>query len=805
MNSIASTSTSDGGTVIIPGDWHTDKNYLPRDPFPHPFPGLPNTLAGLLQVVRDHPAYVESMHEAFTRLNIRHGVDEKRTAAVQRRTGNESIVAFKRLTEVFFGMEEPVWQFLIGFGLQASMGGGTRKMAALITGSPGGGKSDLINFEQRVVLRSREPIPVLKYGVNYVNPLNALFLAKLIAETQAGGLYEPTLDKLVEVIDGLNLTGNARLNHENNGLRRILSRHGRQTTQTPTSRDLAEVCMVSEKDFVAAVCYGLDLPTSTIESLHPSPSLVDPFVKDVVLGRFFGKYGPRAAPKNEFDEALEAAGKPQSKTQAHPTYGEYDPRYAVALGEFPLTTLFMSKGQGIIDIAEVQPINFDLAVWRGRLLLENMGKFAANDPRILDLASGFFMRGKVIIHTEGLRNPPEGFRALLEMLEGGRITLPEGFDPSENPEGIGCEAVNIFHSNDEQKAKFVANPDHRAHLDRMTQISLPYPTEPWAATAVTAKLFAPLEERGIHHEPLAFPYSGMFRVATHLDWTTKGNRPLIAVLRAYDGLQVRERMMGTDIDLRALREQAGASEGRTGMSPRALNNVLGQLAAEAYDLHRLEKRTAPCFTTAELRDRLKLRFKTDESLPKKERELWIGWLDAALETYRRQELTKVYKAAFIPAFKDLCNQYFRRYIAFVQALSLGIKPTNTVGGQGTTTRDMEAFLQEVERSDEFNINAAQAPKFRAGVMAAKNLFHEEHPGEEVDYTVHEGLKNCIESHVLRIAKDVTGVAGVSNLSPEEQRKLDDAKTRLIEEHGYCTYCANKLLVEVALTDGFLKA
>jgi predicted Ser/Thr protein kinase len=780
------------------------KLYLPRDPFPHPFPGMRNVLKDLLKVVRKHPAYVESSHSAFHRLNARNGIDDTRTAEVQRLTGDESITAYSRITSTFFGVETPVYKILTGYGLQASLGGGTRKKALVLTGSPGAGKSDFVNFQQRNVMRTREPIPVLKFGVNFVNPLNALYLAKLIAETKSGGLYDATLAELVKIIDGLELTGDAELNFSNSNLATVAAKHGFKAGQKLSSADLAEICMTSEKDFVAVICYGLDLPTATVDALYPSAGLMDPYVKDVVLGRFFGKNGPNAPSLSDFDEKIAEAGKPQAKKRNHPTYGEYDARYAVELGEFPLDTMFMSKGHGILDIAEVQPINFDLAVWRGRMSLANMGLYASNDPRILDL-SGYFNRGKFIIHTEGLRNPDEGFRVLLEGLEGGRLSLPDGFDPTENPDGIGFEGVNIIHSNDEQWNKFYANPAHRAHLDRFAWVSFPYPLEPTQAARVTEKLWTPLKELGIHHEPLAFPYSGFFRVATHIDWASKGNRPLLAVLRAYDGKQVRERMMGTDIDLRALREQAPWTEGLTGMSPRALNDIIGQLAAESQELVKQGKRPSACFTTAELRDRLKREFKNNPSMNKKDKELWIGWLDNEFESLRRQELTKVYKAAFIPNFRDLCTQFFKKYVAYVRALSLGIKPTGTVGGQAITQRDMEAFLQEVERADEFNVNSAQAPKFRQGVMAAINLFNEEHGTSEPPYDVHEGLKNCIESYVLRQAKDITGVVGITNLSEEEQRKLDSAKARLIDEHHYCDYCAGKLLIEVALTRDFLKA
>jgi serine protein kinase len=787
-------------------------NYLPRDPYPHPFPGLKPILRDLLKVLRKNPAYVESTHSAFHRLNSRGGIDTARTAEVQKLTGNENLTAYTRVTKKFFGVEEAVYKVLTDYGLQAKKGGRTRRKALLLTGSPGAGKSDFVNFEARDVMRTREPIPVLKYGVNWVNPLNALYLIKLVAETKAGGLYDGTLAEMAKIIDELDLQGDSALNFNNTELVRVTKGYGFKAGQELTSADLATIGMASEKDLVAVICFGLDLPASTVDALYQSPTLCDPFVKDVVLGRFFGKFGPKAEPLKDFDPEYEKAGKAQSKTRRHPTYGQYDERYACLVAEFPLDTMFMSKGHGIVDISEVQPINFDIAVWVGRMSKTEMGKFESNDPRILDL-TGFLCRGKFVVNTEGLRNPEEGFRVLLELLEGGRIPLPEGFDPTENPDGMGVESFSLFHSNDEQWTAFYNNLKHRAHLDRFNWVSFPYPLEPTQSARVTEKLYGgsdfgrPWKQGGVHHEPFAFLWSGYFRVATHIDWASKGNRPLLAVLQAYDGKQSRENMMGVNIDLRALREQAPWTEGLTGMSPRALDDLCGQLAAEATAQHDIDptKRGAPCFTVAELRDRLKQSFKNNPAVGKKDKELWIGWLDNEFELMRRRELTKVYKAAFIPNFRDLCTQLFTKYKAFAQAIALGIKPTGVAGVQAITTAGMEAFLQEIERSDELNVNSAQATKFRQGVLAAINLYNEEHGTSTPPWDVHEGLKNCIESYVLRKSKDTVGVIGVSNLSEEEQKKLDSAKQRLVEEHGYCPYCAGRLLIEVAITRDFLVA
>ena len=91
------------------------------------------------------------------------------------------------------------------------------------------------------------------------------------------------------------------------------------------------------------------------------------------------------------------------------------------------------------------------------------------------------------------------------------------------------------------------------------------------------------------------------------------------------------------------------------------------------------------------------------------------------------------------------------------------------------------------------------------VLVAVDAYKDEHGVPEPPYTCHEGLRRCIESYVLRQGKDITGVVGLTSLSKEERERLDSAKQRLIEEHGYDSYTAEQLLLEVATTRDFLVA
>ncbi|MCC6979722.1 MAG: hypothetical protein IT343_15495 [Candidatus Melainabacteria bacterium] len=780
--------------------------WLPEDPFPYSFPGLKPTLKDFLKVVRENAAYVETTHAAFYRLNIREGLDTSRSEALLRMTGKE-IPGYKTASK-FFGVEEAVHDIVNGYGFQAAQGGRTRRKALTVTGAPGAGKSDLTNHFQYNVMRTREPIPFLGGSDMWANPLGALYLIKLVAQKKSKRVKDKTLAEIERIITSLDFTGDSELDFTAPEVVNILKKHG-ITSETPTAAELAQIVYANEKDFVGIVCFGLGLPQPTFEALV----VPDPKAQDVVLGEFVG-----AAFVNR--DVLAAAdvktlsGKPatevKGKTRKDAMYGQFDADCAIDLADFPLDNMFMSEGQGMVDVAEVQPINFDLKVWRGDTDISALGLYDDRDPRTVSL-SGVFNKGKFIVLTEGFRNPDEAFRILLEGLEGQRLSLPEPIS-NFHQQGVGWEGMILIHSNDEQWNKFWSNPAHRAHNDRLFWVSFKYPLEPEQSALVSEKLYGssqfgkPVARGGVHREPLMKQYIGMFRVATHLDWASKGNLPFMAVLKAYSGEVVRDSGMGTELELRALREKAPWTEGLEGMSPREMDTLLGEIASQARSEFDAGLRSSPGFTVAELRDHMIEKFRKDPRLDQKKKDQWIGWLQGPMERqFRRVELSKVYKAAFIPNFADSCQQFFRKYQDYLKAINLGSTRKGFSGSNYMTQAEMERFLQEIERADTLQINSAQADKFRTNVLVAIRAYNEEHGTSEPPYTVHEGLKRCIEAYVLRQAKDFTGVIGMSSLSEDEKKRLDGAKARLIKEHGYDEYTAEKLLVEVALTRDFLVA
>jgi predicted Ser/Thr protein kinase len=803
-------------TTLIQDVSYTAENspqlFLPVDPFPfwtegHPVYGelkLKANFRSFLKVVREHPAYVEPMQSTFYRLCIRQGTNGRRSEEVQRFSGRE-IPSFNIFSNQFFGVEEPTYDIIVGYAGQAHQGGRARRKALAITGSPGAGKSDSVNHIQYNILRQAEPRPFLGGSVMWNNVMGVLYLVKLRASKASKRRPLAMRTFIEKEIDSFDLTGTAKLDVSDELVKKIARKYKITLGDAITTSQLTDILLGNEKDFVTIVSAGLGIPKPSIDAFV----VPDPWAQDVALGEFAGL----SFVKKEVlaDAGINFEGSVKGKNRGEDKYGEYDSAYTVAtLGDYPIDNMFMSEGQGMVDIAEVQPINFDTKVFIGETNIGAIGRYDDRDPRTVS-PNGAFNQGRFIVGTEFFRSPDEGFRIMLEALEGQRIPLPEPLS-NYHQQGVGWEGMMLIHSNDEQWNKFNSDPHKRAHVDRLVWVSWKYPLEPTQAAKVNHKLYtasgfgkAP-EDGGVHVEPLVWEYIGMFRAATHIDWESKGNMTFMSVLNAYDGKKVRQASMSTEADPRTMRESAPWTEGLDGMSPREMDTILGTLASNALEEASSQRREAACITVAELRDHLiKLLRKTPLIKDEKLKAKWIGWLELPLEKdFRRVELSKIYRAAFIPQFRDLANSFFRRYIETVRTLARGVRQ-GSIGGQHMNTQQMEQFLQEIERSDALSVNSAQADKFRVNIMVALSEYQREFGNSEPEYDLHEGLKRCIEAYVLRQAKDIVGMIGVTSMSEEQTKRLEGAKGRLISDHGYCPHCAGKLVFEVAQTKDFLVA
>jgi predicted Ser/Thr protein kinase len=704
------------------------------------------------------PKQTESSKSRLLRLIKSAGENAAGTIRTRRIYGDDSLTAYNAFN-MFYGVERSIYQVANSFLTPATMGGETDKQAVVLIGPPGAGKSDFVTRIKNL-FRTAEPVPYVKFSRVHDNPLNLFYMVQLVAEKQADAELESGKDfdfaarvdaiKL-EILESLEL--GSLLNFEDASVKAICSGAGQSNT-------LAGIAKLEANELVSAVVAGLGLPRSTRNAVGTP----EPLVQDLVLGVYQRKGKPIAIKDMQIDSM----------------------RF----------TDDFSGSSGIVDVAEVQPLNFDIAEWIGSENLANMSRFEEGDPRLVNL-NGAFNKGNrgLVILTEGLKNPPEAQRVLLEALQGRRVKLP-------TPLAGSCffDGLIIIHSNEGEYDKFMKVRENEPYADRFFRIWFPYPLEMSQAEKVIRKFWngsefaKPVNQGGVHVDPDVFPYLARMEVLTRID-RTNPQVPLNVKADAYDGRSMRDRGMGMKISVQDLRERASTREGLEGQSPRETNKVMQLVAAKVQG-------RGDTVTTALLRDAFRDWFKqtiTDE----KRLEFMMGIIRNELDEVRRKGLSQLVLASLVEGFKDECQQTWDKYLDNVRAWASNTSVKSSAGYSKSQVGGDESFMREIESDPDWGVTSAEAPKFRAEIQAAVNQFITEHGAKNIPYTCHQAVQKCLERFVLKKVRSGARLFSSSSArSDEDRRKLSAAKTRLVEA-GFSEWSAEELLREAEENADFL--
>ncbi|RTL43143.1 MAG: hypothetical protein EKK48_09605 [Candidatus Melainabacteria bacterium] len=715
---------------------------LPKTPFK-------GTFAELLAFAKQYPAAVESAHSRFYRLWTSKGFNEARSLQVQRLYGNENLVA-SNATANFFGTERALHEMRTKYLFPAAMGGETSKQACVQIGPPSSGKSDLDNT-LKALFRNAEPVPYLKDSRVRDNPLNLLYMVHTVAADKADAEGAEDFDARVveikiEIMEACGLRGLIEINER---VSKILKGAGLPAT-------FEGIAQLPTEDFVSAVVYGLGLPKSTRNVVFAP----EPIVQDLVRGLKI-KVG-------------------------HP----------IAIQDYPVVSFRFSSdfegSVGIVDVSEVNPINFDIAEWIGAENLSMIGRVDSDDPRSVTL-NGAFNKGNrgIVILTEGLKNPPEAQRILLEALQGRRVRLP-------NPLGgsVGFDGIVIINSNESEYNKFVGIKENEPYLDRFYRIWFPYPVEKSAARRVVEKIWGSSEfaASGVHVDPDVFDYLAHLEILTRLEDNPQVTRNM--KVEAYDGRDLRAKGMGMKLTVHDLRESASAREGLQGMSPRETAKIINSVAAEVVG-------KGNTVTSRLVRERLREWFKSNVT-DEKALERLLGLIANDLDEVRKKTLRDIVLASLIESFPEECENTWQKYLDNIRAFALNQAVRGTGGYARGPVGGDETFMREIETDPDWGVTSAEAPKFRAEILAAVNQHLTEKRTPNVPYTCHEAVRRCIERSVLKKVRAGARLFTSSNArTDEDRRKIGDAKDRLVKQYGFSDWSAEELLREAEENSDFL--
>jgi serine protein kinase len=335
------------------------------------------------------------------------------------------------------------------------------------------------------------------------------------------------------------------------------------------------------------------------------------------------------------------------------------------------------------------------------------------------------------------------------------------------------EAV-LAHTNEHEYKKFKGDGKHEAMQDRIIKIEMPYNLRVSDEVKTYEKLLSQSALENVHIAPKTLETAATWAILTRLEESRKQDMTLMKKLKLYDGESVDQY---TPRDVKELKDEADR-EGMFGISPRyVINRLSSTLVQEGTTC------INPIDALRSLGNGLSQHTKMEPDVV----EQFMNLRDEARREYEESAKTEVQKA-FVYAFDDSARTLLDNYLLNVEAFCNKEKVTDPITEEEVDPD--EQLMRGIE--EQINVSEASKKAFREEVMI--RLASLARRGERFTYESHEQLKNAIEKQLFADLKDVVRITTSAKTPDEEQlRRINDVADRLIEDHGYCSVCANELL------------
>jgi serine protein kinase len=427
-----------------------------------------------------------------------------------------------------------------------------------------------------------------------------------------------------------------------------------------------------------------------------------------------------------------------------------------------------------------------------------IGTFAPSDPKSQDITE---LTGSIDLSTigeVGVESDPRAYRfdgelnianrGLMEFVE--MLKVDEKFlyslltlSQEQNIKTgrfalIYADEAIISHTNENEYSAFVANRKSEALQDRIIMIRVPYNLKASQEERIYDKLLKQSEAlRNIHIAPNTLKIAAMFAVMTRLEEPKKANIDIVKKMKLYDGEDV-EGFKSKDV--RELQEDT-VREGMDGISPRyVINRLSGALVRD----------NITCINPIDALRAIKDGFEQHTGISAEQRDRYLNLVSIARREYDDIAKNEVQRA-FVYSFEEMAKGLCDNYLDNVEAYCNKEKMKDVI-----TEEEIEPD-EKLMRSIEEQIGISENAKntFRQEILIRISSYARK--GKPFEYQSHERLKEAIEKKIFSDLKDVVKITTSAKTPDADQlRRINEVIDRLVNQHGYCTVCANELLTYV---------
>ncbi len=424
---------------------------------------------------------------------------------------------------------------------------------------------------------------------------------------------------------------------------------------------------------------------------------------------------------------------------------------------------------GIGTFTPSDPKSQDISELTGSVDLSTIGEYGSeSDPR------AYRFDGELNIANRGLMEFIEMLKCDEKFLYGLLTLSQEQNIKTGRFSMIYADEVVVSHSNENEYNAFVNNKKNEALKDRMILVKVPYNLRVSDEVKIYEKLLKDSGLRNIHIAPYTLKVASTFAILSRLEPSKKAGLSLMKKLKLYDGEEVEG---FSQRDVKELQDET-EHEGMNGISPRYIINRLSSALVEDG---------CTCINPLDALRALKEGFDQHTGISKEEKELYLNFIYETRKEYDEWAKTEVQKA-FVYSFEESARTLFNNYLDNVEAYCNREKIRDPITDEEVDPD--EKLMRSIEEQIGITENAKKS--FREEILIRMSTLARR--GQKFDFHSHERLKEAIEKKLFADLKNIVKITtSVKTPDAEQLKRINEVVDRLVQEHGYCSCCANELL------------
>jgi serine protein kinase len=438
---------------------------------------------------------------------------------------------------------------------------------------------------------------------------------------------------------------------------------------------------------------------------------------------------------------------------------------------FPVERVLISEENrvGIGTFSPSDPKSQDIADLTGSIDFSTITEFGSeSDPR------AYRFDGELNKANRGLMEFQEMLKCDEKFLWNLLSLTQEGNFKAGRFALISADELIVAHTNESEYKAFISNKKNEALQSRMIVMPVPYNLKVTEEEKIYTKLIGQSDMRHVHIAPHALRAAAIFSILTRLKESKKQGMDLVKKMRMYDGEEVEGYK---EADLKEMQNEY-ADEGMSGIDPRYVINRISSA---------LIKHDLPCINALDVLRALKDGLDQHPSITKEEREKNLNFISVARKEYDNLAKKEIQKA-FVYSYEESAHTLFENYLDNIEAYCNWAKIKDPMTGEEMDPD--ERLMRSIEEQIGVSENAKKA--FREEILIRISAFSRK--GRKFDYNTHDRLREAIEKKLFADLKDIVKITTSTKTPDENQlKRMNEVTKRLIDEHGYCSVCANELL------------